>query len=168
MINPLFAFFSGLLGGILAGVMIPKMRIKMYGFIKVHFIDIDKDIIIYGRPETFDYEDRTYIIDYNKIKRHTAYYDSRFAEMVNIESEPDFSKWKYYINSKTAYTTLHNKVLQELMLINESNFIKIILIAVIACLIISLISLFISYSTSNELETIAQMIFDLKSTVVIG
>lgn len=168
MINPLVAWFVGILAGLMLGVGVPKIRMKVQGYVKLHFIDRDIDIMKYGKPESVDVGEKTYIIDYNKVKRHTAFFDTRFAEQLNLEVEPDFTKWKYYINSKTAYTTLHNTVLQQLMYINESNIIKIVAILVGILLVLTGINLYHAHETLTNVETILSMISEIKSNVVIG
>lgn len=166
--NVLLLFALFFICGAIIGNRLKTIRRRFQKYTDIYFLDLNKHYTHYGESEDVNIMDATYIIDWNKVKNNMAFFDSRYAEKVNIDISEDFGKWKYYIDSKEFNRAYKNKVLEKMMLIQESNYILIILIAVIISVIISIGAFYKISTLQDDILQIGQIVTNIQVLNTVG
>lgn len=114
--------------------------------IDVYFIDTNekKTVYNYHKKQTFEHQDKEYVINKELIKNGSLIYHSKFAEPINWEFNDD--KTEYYITTDEFKSIIDNKILKQLMYVNEKNIITILLLLVIG---LFFMNMYIGYELIN-------------------
>ena len=138
------------------------------GYTRLVFIDTGDIIHHYGRKQTYKTDrfgkDTEYVIDQSKVKRETLFFNSKLAEPPKIEA--DINKFKYWIDSNVFKSVHNNKILETMMLIQENNFIKIILVLCVLSLLASIGAIYVCITTSNDINIISTQLTTLTDKLI--
>lgn len=139
------------------------------GYTRLVFIDTGDIVNVYGRKQTYKTErfgvDTEYVIDQKKVKRDTLLLNSKLAEPPTIEA--DINKFKYWIDSNAFKSVHNNKVLETMMLIQENNFIKMILILCIVSVLASIGAIYLTLMVSNDLNIVSTQMQTLTDSLIV-
>jgi hypothetical protein len=131
-------------------------------FIDTGYIDeIDKG----QYKESFEIEDKQYVINPELIINDTLFYHSQYAEPLQLEANNN--KWKYYIDSKRFKSVYDNKVLDQMMYVQEKGLLNYILLGVIIVAGLLAVNMYLDYMMFTNMESIINQL-DKVETVNIG
>jgi hypothetical protein len=125
---------------------------KLFNGLDVYFVDLNTKIVVfnYHKKQTFEYNGNKYALNHSLVKNNALFYHSKIAEP--LEYEYNENKTEYYVTTDEFKSICDNKVLKQLMYVNEKSVIQIILLIV---LILVVINIFLGYQI-NEINSILQ------------
>lgn len=167
--SAIFIILASLVIGILLGILQERIKRKVFKNIDVYFLDRNVHKVIYkfkSIPDTFSYGGKTFVFNWEYVQNNCAFFDSRYTEQLKIEI--DNSRMQYFINSKTFDKVYKNKILEKLMLIQESNYIKIILIIAVLILLTTIVILFTLNNIMTDISILNLKLNELSNVILIG
>lgn len=113
--------------------------------------------------ESFELGKQRYVINPDMITNDTLFFHSQFAEPIELEANN--SKWKYYIDSTRFNSVYKNKVLDQMMYVQEKGLLQYILIGVLVLIGLVAIDMYLDYTMYAGME---QMIQQVNSVDTLG
>lgn len=119
---------------------------SLFNGLDVYFIDTNekKTIFNYHKKETFEYKEKEYVINPRLIRNGVLLFHSKYAEPLNWEINNE--KTEYYIDSSEFKSIVDNKILKQLMYVNEKNMITLLVILIVG---LFFLNLYLSYEIIN-------------------
>jgi hypothetical protein len=119
---------------------------SLFNGLDIYFIDTNekKTIFNYQKKETFEHKEKEYVINPRLIRNGVLLFHSKYAEPLNWEIND--SKTEYYIDSSEFKSIVDNKILKQLMYVNEKNMITLLVILIVG---LFFLNLYLSYEIMN-------------------
>lgn len=116
--------------------------------------------------ETFEIEDGLYTINPELIHNDTLFYHSQYAEPLTL-NPPKNNEVKYDIDSKRFKNIYDNKVLEQMMYVQEKGLLQYILLGVLIVAGLLAIDIYLDYTMFTNMQSIIDQL-DKVETVNIG
>lgn len=135
-------------------IIIEAIRKTIKKPITVVFVDTgDIEEIEKGKyRDSFEIGENKYTINNDLIHNNTLFYHSEYAEPLTMQANG--KKWEYFIKSKRFKSVYDNKVLEQLMYVQEKGLLNYILIGILIVGGLLAVDMYLDYMMFSNMENI--------------